>query len=241
MAELRVLVVEHEAGAPAGWLGEELEAAGCVLDVRRPYAGDTLPGPGELEGYDGVVVLGGSVAAWDDKVAPWLPDVRTLVRLAEAIGVSTLGVCLGHQLSAMALGGEVARNPAGSTVAVVPVCWADAVGDDPLLAPLRKVAAAVHWNNDVVTTLPPGARLLATSPDGEVQAARLGRHVWGVQFHPEAGPAIIGHWVREGGAAFVEAGYDLDGYLDDVRSHEPALHEVCRTLAGSFVELMGTR
>lgn len=241
MTELTVLVVEHEDGAPAGWLGEALVSAGCRLDVRRPYAGDALPGPAEVEAFDGAVVLGGEMAAWEDAAAPWLPATRTVVRLAEATGVPTLGICLGHQLAAKALGGEPAPNPAGATVAVVPVCWADAAADDPLFADVRDVPVATHWNKDVVATAPPGAEVLATSPDGEIQAARLGRHVWGVQFHPEAGPEIIGRWVDEYGESHVEAGLDLEQYLSDVRRHEPVLADGCRRLAQSFVRLVAAR
>jgi GMP synthase (glutamine-hydrolysing) len=238
VTELRVLVVEHEADAPAGWLGAELQAAGCRLDVRRPYADDPLPGPGELADLHGIVVLGGSMAAWEDDRAPWLPDTRILVRSAEQAGIPVLGICLGHQLATRALGGEVGRNPAGSTVAVVPVGWAPDAAEDPLLGDLVGTAAGVHWNNDVVSVLPVGARVAASSPDGAVQAARLGRHVWGVQFHPEAGPEIVEHWVRTDGGPYVDAGFDLERYLSDVRRLEAELLDGCRRLARGFHKLV---
>jgi GMP synthase (glutamine-hydrolysing) len=241
MAEATVLVVEHEAGAPGGWFTDELAAAGCRLDVRRPYAGDALPDPDGTAAFDGVVVLGGSMAAWDDVAAPWLPGTRTIVRAAEATGVPTLGICLGHQLAAKALGGEAGPNPAGPTVAVLPVSWADDAAGDPLFADARGTTRAVHWNNDVVAVLPPGGRVLASSPDGAVQAARLGRHVWGVQFHPEAGASIVGRWVEEDGAEYVEAGFDLGQYLTDLRDDETSLAEGCRRLARSFLELVERR
>lgn len=238
MAELRVLVVEHEEDAPAGWLGTALEDAGCRLDVRRPYAGHPLPAPAGLGDVDGVVVLGGSMAAWEDLRAPWLPDTRTLVRSAEQAGIPVLGICLGHQLATRALGGEVGRNPTGSTVAVVPVSWGPAAADDPLFGELTGLSAAVHWNNDVVSVLPVGAQVAATTPNGAVQAARLGRHVWGVQFHPEAGPEIVERWVRMDGAPYVAAGFDLEQYLTDVRHREGELRDGCRRLAGAFHRLM---
>jgi GMP synthase (glutamine-hydrolysing) len=236
-----VLVVEHEAGAPAGWFGDELRRAGCRLDVRRPYDGEGLPGEGELVGVDGVVVLGGAVAAWEDELASWLPDTRALVRTAEQAGVPVLGICLGHQLATRALGGEVAPNPAGTTLAVLPVCWSEDAADDALFGAVLDVALGVHWNNDVVSALPAGARALATSPDGAVQAARLGESVWGVQFHPEAGPTIVERWVREDGAPYVEAGFDLEGFLADVRSHETELAHSCAGLARSFGRLVAAR
>ena len=109
-----VLVVEHEEGAPAGWLGDWLEAAGARLAVLRPYRGETLPA--SVADFSGVVVLGGGMDAWSDEDHPWLRATRGLVRDAEDAGVPTLGICLGHQLAVLALGGEVARNPAGETL-----------------------------------------------------------------------------------------------------------------------------
>ena len=241
VADVTVLVVEHEPGAPAGWLGEELQTAGATLDVRRPYTGEPLQVSDELEGIDAVLVLGGAMAAWDDVVAPWLPDTRSLVRSAEQAGVPVLGVCLGHQLATRALGGEVGRNPAGTSVAVLPVCWAPGAAEDPLFAGVTGTAVAVHWNDDVVSALPPGATVLATSPDGAVQAARLGTSVWGVQFHPEAGPSIIDRWVQEDGAPYVAAGLDLEQYTRDVADHETDLRDSCRRLAASVLRLVGDR
>ena len=111
-----VLVVEHAADCPPALLGEWLAAEGCALDVRRPYAGDDLPDPAA---YDALLVLGGPMGAEDDEQAPWLPVVRDRVREAVRDATPTLGVCLGHQLIAVALGGTVARNPAGQQLGLL--------------------------------------------------------------------------------------------------------------------------
>jgi GMP synthase (glutamine-hydrolysing) len=231
-----VLVVEHETDAPAGWMGEHLEALGVSLEVVRPYAGDVLPD--DLGDHAGLLVLGGAMDSWDDAGSPWLPQTRALIRLGEADGRPVLGICLGHQVATLALGGEVGRNPAGSTVAVLPVSWGPETGDDPLFAKACEATHAVHWNNDVVLRLPPGGQVLATSPDGAVQAARLGRHVWGVQFHPEAHAAILGSWVAGYGTDHQERGADLDRYLADARRLAPELEESCRLLARSFAAML---
>lgn len=234
-SECTVLVVEHEPGAPAAWLGEWLTDAGVGLDVRRPHAGEPLPT--DLGGYAGMVVLGGSMDSWDDAGFAWLPQVRSLIRAAEERGVPVLGICLGHQLACAALGGTVARNPAGLTVRVLEVGWLPDAAADPLLgsAPGRW---AVHWNSDVVERLPEGATVLARTPDGAVQAARLGRSTWGVQFHPEAGPDVVARWVREDGAAYDGRGLDLDRYVADVQARAADLAQDWRRLAVAFAALL---
>ncbi len=140
------------------------------------------------------IVLGGPMNANDDEHFPWLAPTRDLIASTVADGIPTLGVCLGHQMVNVALGGEVIVNPNGRLVGLNPLSL-NAVGeDDPLLAGLsgREV---VHYNGDVVSRLPEGATVLATSPDGSVQAVRYGPRVWGVQFHPETTPAVFADWM----------------------------------------------
>jgi GMP synthase (glutamine-hydrolysing) len=236
MVRPSVLVVEHEEGAPAGWLGEWLVEEGLRLDVRRPYAGEELPA--DLAGHGGLLVLGGGMDAWDDDNHPWLPPTRDLVRQAEASGTPALGLCLGHQLAVLALGGQVGRNPAGATIAVMPVGWLDGASDDPVLGPLTGAARASHWNVDVATRLPEGSRVLARTPDGAPQAARLGRSVWGVQCHPEAGPAILKRWADDDGEPHRAAGVDVDGFLDDAARSATDLQTWWRPLGRSFAAMV---
>lgn len=227
-----VLVVEHESGAPAGWLGDWLVEEGVRLDVRRPYDGEQLPE--DLAEHDGLLVLGGGMDAWDDEHHWWLPPTRRLVRHAEETGTPALGLCLGHQLAVLALGGEVTRNPAGTTIAVMPVQWLSEAADDPVLGPVTGARRASHWNVDVATRLPDGSRVLARTPDGAPQAARLGSSVWGVQCHPEAGPAILQRWAEDDGEPHRAAGVDVDGFLADAARSAPDLQAWWRPLGGSF-------
>ena len=189
----RLLVVQHEPDAPVAWLGEWWTALGLELDVVRGDLGE--PVADVLGTHDGLVVLGGAMGACDDADAPWLAPTRSLI--ADAVGrrVPTLGVCLGHQLAAVALGGRVDRNPSGRTVGLVPVRLTDAGASDPLLSGLHGLVA-VHYNDDVIHETPAGSVLLATLPDGRPQALRFGPAAWGVQFHPETSPEVFGAWLR---------------------------------------------
>jgi GMP synthase (glutamine-hydrolysing) len=236
-----LLVVEHEAQCPPGWLGEWLSAAGADLDVSRPYAGDVLPG--DLTGHSGMLVLGGEMGAYDDAGHPWLAEVRQLVVSASHDGTPVLGVCLGHQLATVALGGEVGVNPLGQQIGVLGVGWTAAAYDDRLLGPVAALGSsaesvpAVQWNNDVVTRLPVGAVDLAHTERGELQAVRFTPSVWGVQWHPEAGEEIIGPWAEHDRDDAVERGVDLDAYVADVAAARPGLRAAGRRLANGFVAL----
>ncbi|GAA4989753.1 type 1 glutamine amidotransferase [Actinopolymorpha pittospori] len=191
----RLLVVQHEDDCPLGWFGPWLAEGGIAVDVVRPYAGDPLPG---LDGHAGLLVLGGSMGAYDDATCPWLGPVKALLREAVARRLPTLGICLGHQLLAVACGGRVDRNPDGRTIGLVKLSLADAAHGDPMFGQVADGAAAVRWNQDIVVDLPPKASLLATDDRGTPYAVCVGERAWGVQFHPEAGPGPHLAFVRAG-------------------------------------------
>jgi GMP synthase (glutamine-hydrolysing) len=226
----RVLVVEHEDDDPIHLLGGWME--GVDLTVRRAHLGDPLPTT--LEGYDGLVVMGGAMGAHDDEQAPWLPATRALIRVAAADRVPTLGICLGHQLCAVALGGEVSKNPRGRQLVLLEVGFGAAAVDDPLLGPVVGPRRAMHWNDDVVTRLPDGAVRLASASTGEVQAARHAETVWGVQWHPEVDDALIRRWAADGTLAPV----DEERLLDELVRSRGELDEAWRPLAISLVSLV---
>lgn len=238
-----LLVVEHEAQCPPGWLGEWLVGASAGIDVRCPYAGDALPD--DLSHHGGMLVLGGEMGAYDDATHPWLTEVKRLVRTATEDDTAVLGVCLGHQLVAVALGGDVAPNPLGRQIGVLGVGWSDAAHQDLLLAPLAARGPdipAVHWNTDVVTRLPGGAVTLARTARGELQAARFAPSVWGVQWHPEAGEEIIGAWAAHDRDDAAERGVvDLDRYVAEVGAARDRLRRTWRVLAERFAQVCRER
>jgi GMP synthase (glutamine-hydrolysing) len=230
-----MLVVEHEAQCPPGWFGEWLTDAGAVLDVRRPYAGHELPP--DLRSHSGMLVLGGDMGAYDDPTHPWLTDVKRLVVGAVGDGSPVLGICLGHQLAAVALGGAVAANPHGQQIGVLDVGWTPAAQADRLVGSLATGSGrcpAVQWNNDVVTRLPEGSTVLAVTDRGEVQAVRFAPAVYGVQWHPEAGEEIIRPWADHDRDDAAERGVDLDAYVEHVVAARGDLQQTWRILAHAF-------
>lgn len=237
----RILVVQHEADGPPGHLGRWLLEAGCQLDVRRPYADEDLPD--DLSGYAGLLVLGGAMGADDDERHWWLAPTKDLLRAADDSELPTLGVCLGHQLAATALGGRSVRNPLGQQIGLLDVGWTPAAADDPLVAAVSGTPRrGVQWNYDVVDPLPLGATVLAATADGEVQAARLGTAMWGVQLHPEVDEAIVGSWVTDDERTeLADRGLDAAGILADIKAARPELDESWRPLAEGFARLVHRR
>lgn len=227
----RVLVVQHEDDDPPALFGEWMVAAGAALDVRRCHRGDGLPD--SLDGHDGLLVMGGAMGAYDDVAHCWLAPTKALVRSSVDLGVPMLGICLGHQLAAVALGGTVARRVGGPQIGVFDVGWTSAAADDPLLGLLAAAAAdgpptpAVQWNNDVVTEPPSGSTVLAVAPDGAVQALRYGARAWGLQLHPEVSRALVARWAQTDPSSPIA--------LDRIGAAEPRLRAVWRLAAEAFV------
>jgi GMP synthase (glutamine-hydrolysing) len=229
--DARVLVIEPDATDPAARLGEWLVAAGAHLDVRTL---DELPA--DLGEHHGVVVMGGSMGALDDDVAPGLAAVRGLLRQAVSAEVPTLGVCLGHQLLAVANGGQVRRNPAGPEIGAQLVAKRAAASTDPLFGPLPITPDVLQWHYDEVHVLPSGAIQLASSPGCGQQAFRLGRLAWGIQFHIETTPEMVRAWASEGTEDL--AGSDMDAIVERAVARHGDLREVWQPFAARFAEVV---
>ncbi|WP_367131980.1 type 1 glutamine amidotransferase [Saccharothrix sp. HUAS TT1] len=227
MTRLLVLQLDHD-NQPAR-LGEWLSAAGAVLDVVKPYE---EPLPAALDGYQGVVCLGGAMGALDDVEHPWLADVRKLLSHAVSKRAPLLAICLGAQLLAAATGGQVRRSPQGPEVGVQLVAKRDAASGDPLFADLPWTPDVLQFHHDEVSLLPPTALLLASSPKCANQAFRIGDRAYGVQFHIETTPEVVLRWAA--GYPEVRPRSLEPDRLD--RGHED-IREVWQPFAERFVRL----
>jgi len=238
MAHGRVLVIQHEDEVPLALFDGWLRRAECALDVRAVHRGEEIPA---LTPYDGLVVLGGTMDADDDAGHPWLPLVRARIVQAAEDHLPTLGICLGHQLAALALGGEVGRSPYGRAVGVRQVDWEPAVLLDPLLAGFAGEDRAVFWNQDVVLAMPPGGEVLATALDGTVQAARFAPTVWGVQFHPEVDQPVVAAWARGTRDELERLGRTEEDAVAEVVTALPELVDTWRPFAEAYARMVAGR
>jgi GMP synthase (glutamine-hydrolysing) len=156
-----------------------------------PLAGDPLPAHEEVLG---AVVMGGPMNVDEVEHHPGLLAEREWLAEAARWGTPVLGICLGAQLLACALGAEV-RPGVGKEIGFAPVKVHDP--GDPVLGRLAPGAEVLHWHGDVFD-LPPGAARLASSALTPVQAFRAGS-AWGVLFHPEADLALLDAWLSDPG------------------------------------------
>jgi GMP synthase-like glutamine amidotransferase len=190
---MRVLIIENFQGTPAGQVGREIMLAGIACEMRRAFLGEPIPDA--PDGYVGLLVLGGAQSALDDAEHPYLPRIAALARRFGDADKAVLGICLGAQLLARGYG---ARNILGLPIEFG---WKDvhptvAGKTDPLIAALGEGAPLFHWHSDTFT-LPAGAVHLAESVMIPHQAFRIGRAVYGLQFHCEADRALVEIWTRE--------------------------------------------
>jgi GMP synthase (glutamine-hydrolysing) len=234
----RVLVVQHEAGTGAGWVGEWLTEAGVELEVAHPYAGEEIK---PLTAYDGAVVLGGAMAPDEDDVCPWLPDVRALMAEAVESTKPLLGICLGAQLLTLACGGDVQRGQRGPELGVLDLTMHPEAGGDPLFADVASPTPVVQWHWEEIVELPDGATLLASSRTYPNQVFRVGECAWGVQGHPEVTAEIAAQWAREDSDMLVVAGRHPAELVAEVRAHQSALASTWRPVAEAFARVVHQR
>ncbi|GLI20600.1 GMP synthase (glutamine-hydrolyzing) [Xanthobacter flavus] len=209
-----LLVVLHQERSTPGRVGERLKARGFQLDVRRPALGDPLPDT--FARHAGLLVFGGPMSANDE--SDFIHAETRLMERALAAELPTLGICLGAQIMARALGGQVAPHAEG-------VCE---MGYYPLRA--TEAGAALmpwpshvyHWHTEGFD-VPPGADLLATGTVFPNQAFRAGA-AWGVQFHPEVTREMMVTWIERGAHRFSRKGAQPgDAHLAGWALHDGAV------------------
>ena len=186
------VVLQHVAHEEPGAIGETVISAGHAVSVVRIDRGDPVPCPDEVTDMAGLVVMGGPMGVHDDEAHPWLAHERDLMAAAVAAALPVLGVCLGAQQLAVALGGQVTTGPEPE-IGIGEVQLTRQAEDDAVFGPAGSTLPCMHWHGDTFS-LPAGSVLLARSELYPHQAFRYGERAYGLQFHVEITPPLAAQW-----------------------------------------------
>lgn len=228
MAKPRITVFQCDPEVPLGrfeaWLG------GSGLRITSiPLWEKDIPPLGTVG--DGVLVLGGRMDCHATTEHPWIEPLKDLIADACEMGLPVTGICLGHQLIAEALGGEVTvTHPEGREGGPAELQWLPAATDDLVLGPLasKGLRTVPISHKDVVTKLPVAAVELARTDRYPNQAFRVGSAL-GLQFHPEATPAMMQGWAAD-------RNEDPRPMRTAMEAVDEAIVATCRTLAHQLAE-----
>jgi GMP synthase (glutamine-hydrolysing) len=217
-----VIVLQHAACEAPGLIAQSLEETGYSLKPVHTFAGDSIPE--EMGNAAGLVVMGGPMGVYDQERYPFLPSEMRLIENALRQEKPLLGVCLGSQLLASALGSAVKQGKR-KEIGWHPVTLSEAGLQDPLLSGVERSFMAFHWHGDTFD-LPASSTSLASSDLTSYQAFRSGKKAYGFLFHMEITLDIL----RGMSSAFTdelkEEGLDGAEIVNKARNHLPVLGAV---------------
>jgi GMP synthase (glutamine-hydrolysing) len=231
---VRVLSIVHQEDAATGVFADAVAERGDALTewvISNGASPESAP-----HSYDAVLVFGGAMHVDQESRHSWLRDEDALLRDLAAHEAPMLGVCLGAQLIAKALGARVGAMPAPQ------IGWFDVeqtreAADDPVFGGLPRRFSSFQWHS-YEFELPPNAVPLA-SDSACLQAYRAGENAWGIQFHAEVTKESVDDWFRSSKPP--DAPLDLAALQHETEQKIAAWNELGRRLCGAFLDFASSR
>jgi GMP synthase-like glutamine amidotransferase len=235
---VKFLVLQHIAVEHPGVWREFMREAAIAWDAVELDEGEPIP---PLDGYDALISMGGPMDVFEEAAHPWLIAEKAAIR--EAVTkrkMPFLGVCLGHQLLADALGGSVGRM-AEAEVGLMEISLSGVGRGDPLFAGTDDPMACLQWHGCEIGAMPQGGEILAASAGCPIQAIRVGRHAYGLQFHVELTAQTVAEWAevpayRQSLEATLGAGA-LDRLDTAIAAKLPEFNATARRIFENFVAI----
>ena len=225
-------IIQNDPEVPPGTIADYLEANGIFYSIHHPYLAEPLP---DLRDVSGLIVLGGAMGANDDARHPFLRELKLFIRELVRRGIPYLGVCLGGQLLAAALGAPVVSGR-WEELGTMGVRLNGDGAADRLFTGVEEEFVTFQWHHDSFD-LPDGAVLLAVSAGCPHQAFRIGDCAWGTQFHPEVNERIIADWCAWDPQTARRAGELVTGFS----AAGDRYLAVSRLLLGNFISVWRDR
>ncbi len=242
---MAILILEHQAGETAGRLGNAFAARGQRLEIRQIFAGDSIPTVAAVNEYDGIISLGGAMNADQSADYPWIKDELALLRAAHERELAVVGLCLGCQVVALALGAEVGpltkdpeTNPAGLEIGWHQIKMAFPGTVETLYSGLPWQQWQFHWHGCEVKKLPPGALPLAGSKFCKIQAFKAGVRTFGFQYHFEINRNHIADWSTKWADQRQAVGLTPAQLIADTKSYFADYERLSTRLAASIADYL---